>query len=97
MKEKTKILNIWRSTPDNKVYYDVSKPIHVVGDWAAYACHTGGVLYTYKNIAVSNVTLFNKDLLERLAANERYDGKYDHRHFLFDRAMDYVKIAQKFL
>ena len=83
----TKILNTWKSTPEKKEYYELDEPIYKNGDWAAYSQCKGSVIYAYKNVAVNNLTGLSKEYLDSLANNQRPDGKFNHNHFIFDRAM----------
>lgn len=85
------ILNTWKSEKGKLEYYDIDdkKLIAKNGDYAAYSQWNGSVIYTYKNnIAVNNLTGYDKAHLNRLANGERPDGKYSPRHFVFDRAME---------
>ena len=83
-----KILNTWKSTPDKKEYYELDEPIYKNGDWAAYSQWKGSFIYSYKNVAVNNLTVLDKEHINRLANNQRPDGKFNHNHFIFDRAME---------
>ena len=83
----TKILNTWKSTADKKEYYELNEPVYKNGDWAAYHQWDGSIIYSYKNVAVNNLTVLNKEHIDRLANNQRPDGEFNHNHFLFDRAL----------
>ena len=88
-----KILNTWQSKPEKKIYYEVNDPIYKNGDWAAYSQRNGSVIYAYKNISVNNLGGLNKDHIDRLANNQRPSGEYNQTHFLFDRAMENLKVG----
>ena len=93
----TKILNTWKSTPDKKEYYDLNNPIYKNGDWAAYSQCKGSVIYAYKNVAVNNLTGFNKEHIDRLANNQIPDGEFNRDRFIFDRAIESLKIGLSLL
>jgi len=85
----TKILNTWRSgRAEKKEYYELNEPIYTNGDWAIYHQWHESYIYTYKNVAVNNLAGLNKDHLDALAKNQRPDGEYSPKHFLFDMAME---------
>ena len=84
----TKILNTWTSTPKKKQYYELGEEIYRNGDYAVYCEMRNSYIYSFKNVAINNLGGFNKDHVDRLATNNRPEGKYDQRHFLFDRAME---------
>lgn len=93
----TKILNTWKSTPDKKEYYELNEAIYKNGDWAVYEQWKGSFIYAYKNVAVNNLTGANKEYIDRLANNQRPDGKYNHNHFIFDRAMENREVGLSLL
>ena len=67
------ILNTWKSEKGKLEYYDIDdkKLIAKNGDYAAYSQWNGSVIYTYKNIAINNLTVYDKNHLDRLAKEER--------------------------
>ena len=84
------IVNTWKSEKGNLKYYELEDKtlIEKNGDYAAYSQFVGSVIYTFKNVAINNLTNFNKEHFNRLVNNDRPTGKYTPSHFLFDRAMD---------
>ena len=88
MKNKgtVQILNPWKSTPENKEYYELNEPIYTNGDWSAYSHFYGSVIVAYKNIAVNNLIRLDKGHIDRLATNQRPACGYPL--FLFDRSME---------
>ncbi len=95
--QKTKILNTWKSTPDQKEYYFLGDPIYKNGDYTAYSQFNGSVVYAYKNVAINNLTGLNKEHIDRLANNQRPEGEFNHNHFLFDRALENRQIGLSLL
>ena len=83
----TKILNTWKSTSEKKEYYELNEPIYKNGDWSAYSQCKDSVIYAYKNVAVNNLVVLNKEHIDSLANNQRPNGEFNHNHFLFDGAM----------
>jgi hypothetical protein len=61
------ILNTWRSTAEKPVYYFLGFPIYTNGHWSIYCEFAGSFIYTYKNIAISNLGGINKDLVDILS------------------------------
>ncbi len=92
-----KILNTWKSTPDKKEYYELSNEIYRNGDYAAYWHWNSSVIYTYKNVAISNLTGMVKEHIDRLANNQRPTGEFTYNHFLFDRALENREIGLSLL
>ena len=83
------IINTWESEKGKLKYYELEERtlIEKNGDYAAYSQWNGSVIYTYKNIAINNLTNFNKEHFDRIVKNERQKGDYTPSHFLFDRAI----------
>jgi hypothetical protein len=83
------IINTWESEKGKLKYYELEERtlIEKNGDYAAYSQWNGSVIYTYKNIAINNLTNFNKEHFDRIVKNERPKGDYTPSHFLFDRAI----------
>ena len=93
----TKILNTWKSTPDKKEYYELNEPIYTNGDWSVYYQWNRSFIYAYKNVAVNNLTVLNKEHIDRLANNQRPNGEFNHSHFLFDRAVENREVGLSLL
>ncbi len=87
-----KALNVWSSTPDKLVYYNLGEPIYKNGDFAVYKEFEKSYLYTYKDVAVNNLGAANKDYDDALAADQRPEGVAG---YLFDRAKEAILRASK--
>jgi hypothetical protein len=57
------------------------------GDYAAYREFSNSVIYTYQNIAISNLVAFDKTLVDLLASEARPAHKFNSTTFFFDNAM----------
>lgn len=83
-----KILNTWTSKVERPEYYHVGEPLFTIGEYAVYKQFENRHLYTFKNVAISQLVGLNKELLVRLHNDERPEGKYTPQTFLFDRAKE---------
>lgn len=81
------ILNPWRSSADKLEYYNLDKELYRNSDYAAYREFSNSVIYTFQNIAVSNLVGFKKDLVDLLASEVRPTHKFNSETFFFDNAM----------
>lgn len=88
------ILNTWRSKPERKEYFGVGSPVYENGDFKIYHQYSDCWLYTYKNIAITQLAGLNKDLLNRLANKERPEGQ---QGFLYDRALESLERGKKLI
>jgi len=80
-------INTWSKTLTGKYenYKVESKPIYQNGDYAIYKLHKDSHLYTYKNVAVSNLVGVNTPLVDSLVKGER---PADGNKFLYDRVVE---------
>ena len=84
----TKILNTWRSDNQKKVYYDLDTELYRNGDYAAYAESKVSIIYTYKNVAISNLAGFKKALVDQLASGTPPHPSDKPGLFLYNRSVE---------
>jgi hypothetical protein len=89
---RIKILNTWTSDADNQNYYNETNCVYENGDYRIFEqCvpHVEHVphLYVYKNIAFSCLAGLNIEHMENIINREKPTGKYNGKHFLYDRAI----------
>lgn len=67
-----KIINLWRQPINGKYsFYEVHKQKYRKGDYAVYRLRDGSFLYTYKNIAINNLVIFDRQYVNMLATGNR--------------------------
>lgn len=92
-----RVVNVWgtkRRRQENELYtgteyFLVGEPIFVLGDFKIFGSNDN-FIYTYKNIAISQLAGKNEELVRQLHADERPTGEYSPQHFLFDRAKEAI-------
>jgi hypothetical protein len=89
-----KILNPWRSTKDNKVYYELKEPVYVNGDYEIYRQYSDSYVYSYKGIAFNNLAGYNKEHLDRVASRRVPTGEYNSQTFLYERALENLEFIK---
>jgi hypothetical protein len=92
-----RLLNIWRSDAIHRYWYEFGKEIYRNGDFAIYKETDKSFLYSFKNIAISNLAGKNKELVDRLADNKPFEGPYNSQHFLYERALEGIERGLKLL
>lgn len=91
--ENEKILNVWGTTSTKVDYfYYLGSPIYANGDYRIFRQFSNSYLYTYKNIAITQLAGLNKPLLDSIAKRERPSTK---DCFLYDRALETLERGLK--
>lgn len=81
------ILNPWNSTEIRRQYYTVNNPIFTLGEYAIYHQWGDCWLYTFKDMAITQLAGVNKELIRQLESNTR-PKPYNSQTFLFDRCKE---------
>lgn len=80
------ILNTWRSDEAKKYYFEVEKPIATYEDYAVYKLADKDYLYTYKNIAVNELVVYDAKYFDVLSGKDQTYWSAKEFLFLLDRA-----------
>ena len=94
-----KALNPWTDKNEQAGYYELDERslVYKNGDYRIYKEFSKSYIYTFKNVAISNLAGVNKELVDALASRTRplpYQGlveEYTGQHLLYDRAMKVIK------
>lgn len=79
-------LNVWKSTEQKPVYYNLDQKLYCMGDWAIYKESKESHFYTYKNIAIGYTVGCSIEILNALVNNKR---PTDNTCYLFDRMNEF--------
>ena len=86
-----KILNTWTSDEAKQNYFEVWEPLDTYWDYAVYKLWEKDYLYTYKNIAINELVVHNKQYFAVLSWKDWTYWSAKDWLFMLDRADKAIK------
>jgi len=85
-----KILNTWESSKGDLKFFDVKEPVFALGEYQIFKQTNKCYLHTFKNIAINQLCVPNKEHIKYLINNTRplNNTKCTSKTFIYDRAIE---------